>query len=242
MLERMHNLILSHLLRAYRDVEQLLLPSGCVHCLRLVEGSIHPAICLSCLAELQPLHPAFGEHRILSRLRPCYIDSVEIFWAFDDVLRDAVHALKYCAMPKLGTALGEFAARQRPELIVGLGEVVVCAIPLHRVRMRRRGYNQSALIAGGVFGEHALLNTSLLLRKKNTVTQTNLSRNERRKNVMNAFALNDAETVFGKTVVLIDDVLTTGATLNSCARLLKKAGAAKVVGIALASPLSAELD
>jgi ComF family protein len=108
---------------------------------------------------------------------------------------------------------------------------IVCAVPLHRWRLLRRGYNQAALLAGAIAksqGKRAI--PDLLQRRRNTVSQGGLSRSGRLRNVRGAFRLNARFTaaVKGKTILLVDDVFTTGATLSECCRVLKKAGAAEV--------------
>lgn len=116
---------------------------------------------------------------------------------------------------------------------------IIIPVPLHPVRMLVRRFNQSSLIAdayavaarGGARVEH-----SLLKRVKNTPSQGTMSRDKRRKNVRTAFSVDEkaAEKIQGKNILIIDDVYTTGATLNACAKTLKKAGAANVSVLTLA--------
>ncbi|MEL6820600.1 MAG: ComF family protein, partial [Calditrichota bacterium] len=163
-------------------------------------------------------------------------------WAFDDVLRDAIHAVKYRQMEGLGRALAEYAALTTSLKRVGEMNGVVFPIPLHPARLRKRGYNQCSGIAAGLIGNLGVLDETSVRRVKNTVSQTHLDRSERKKNMQNAFRLVREDVVTGKVVLLVDDVLTTGATMNSCARILKRAGAARVIGCSLASPVEPEID
>ena len=98
-------------------------------------------------------------------------------------------------------------------------------VPLGKKRLRARGYNQSALLARFMFGRRP---SEVLLRIKDTLPQAELSEKERRKNVKGAFAIRPEVDVSGRRVVLVDDVLTTGATVEECARVLLGAGAAEV--------------
>ncbi len=224
------------------DLLNLLLPSTCLHCGMLTQKSIHASVSSDCLSLLRPLSTGFGEHQILSRLQPCYIDEMIIGWAFDDVLRDAIHAVKYRQMEGLGRALAEYAALTTSLKRVGEMNGVVFPIPLHPARLRKRGYNQCSGIAAGLIGNLGVLDETSVRRVKNTVSQTHLDRSERKKNMQNAFRLEREDVVTGKVVLLVDDVLTTGATMNSCARILKRAGAARVIGCSLASPVEPEID
>jgi ComF family protein len=113
----------------------------------------------------------------------------------------------------------------------------IAPVPLHRWRLFKRRYNQAALLAmqlSGLTGKLVLVD--LLVRKRATPIQGHLSRKERYENVKDAFALNESyrEQITDKTVVLIDDVLTTGATVNECSRILLKAGAKAVNVLVLA--------
>ncbi len=119
----------------------------------------------------------------------------------------------------------------------------VAAVPLHRRRLWRRRYNQSALLANGLakaLGYRAV--PDLLRRTRATPSQGGLSRTERQRNVRGAFDIRDLyrRDLHGKVVMLVDDVMTTGATVEACARSLKEAGAAKVYVIVLARAMRAD--
>ena len=115
---------------------------------------------------------------------------------------------------------------------------LIIAVPLHKKRLRERKFNQAILLSKSI----AKLAPSLkfypdfLLRTKYTKSQTALSQKDRGQNLRNVFALNTKYygVVQGKTILLVDDVMTTGTTLEECARILKKAGAAMVVGVVVA--------
>jgi ComF family protein len=109
---------------------------------------------------------------------------------------------------------------------------VVIPLPLHKNRKRIRGFNQAELIAVGfisaVSSSRLILEPNLLVRTKNTKPQVELSGEERRQNIVGAFAVSDPNVVKNKTILLVDDVKTTGATLEEAARVLKEAGAKRV--------------
>jgi ComF family protein len=111
-------------------------------------------------------------------------------------------------------------------------------VPLHIKRLRERGFNQSLILAQAMGKKHHLpVNFSLLKRHKFTLTQTGFNRREREQNIKGAFAVSNPEAIQNENIILIDDVYTTGATMNECARELMKAGARKVAVLTLARVL-----
>lgn len=144
--------------------------------------------------------------------------------------RAIVHALKYQGEKRIISDIGHWIERTEG-FAEYLRNAVLIPVPLHRAKERRRGFNQSLWIAEG-FAE-ALGGCSVvydcLERKRSTPTQTNLSRQERKKNVKNAFALRAGTCLDGfHDFVLIDDVFTTGATLDACSLVLLQAGCSRV--------------
>ena len=139
---------------------------------------------------------------------------------FTHSLREIIHHLKYSDRVSLAKPLGkllkECLAREP-----FTGKLII-PVPLYRARERERGFNQAELIACGL---GLPMKTRLLRRHKNTPTQTGLSRNERKRNLAGAFEMR--EDVTG-TVIVVDDVYTTGSTMNEIARTLKRAGAERV--------------
>jgi len=141
---------------------------------------------------------------------------------YEPPISDWIKALKFGERFELARGLGRLFRRFAgflPE-----ADLVV-PVPLGKKRLRARGYNQSALLARFMFGRRP---SEVLLRIKDTLPQAELSEKERRKNVKGAFAIRPEVDVSGRRVVLVDDVLTTGATVEECARVLLGAGAAEV--------------
>jgi ComF family protein len=158
-------------------------------------------------------------------------------WDYTEDLEALIHQIKYERGKRLGRFLGDAAGIALNEHVRDWGDGLMIPVPLHKVRRRERGYNQSELLCEG-------LNTHLgfeicpevLIRRRKTSSQTFLSAEERQENVRNAFQVRRPKTVEGRRVILVDDVCTTGATINSCASSLLEAGAREVVGLALARP------
>lgn len=105
---------------------------------------------------------------------------------------------------------------------------IIVPVPLHPIKLRSRGFNQSQLLAKIFFPDQTEKIDHCLIRTRPTRPQTGLKGNERRKNVVGAFAVRDAMQIRGKKICLVDDVFTTGTTVNECAKTLKKAGASSV--------------
>ena len=119
---------------------------------------------------------------------------------------------------------------------------LVVPVPLHRRRLRQRGYNQSWLLARQVFGKrisaHApMLRDDVLVRVRDTPSQTGLSRDRRRRNVRGAFSVSDRQAVAGKQILVVDDVVTTGETMAACVGVLRSAGARRVDALSMARAL-----
>lgn len=161
------------------------------------------------------------------------IDGIRSPFRFDDVIRKAIHELKYRNIKAISSCLAELLAdyfRTKPLA----GDVLVC-VPLHPRRLRERGYNQSSLLVKDL-GKRIDLPVILdcLIRVKQAPPQVRASDvEERRRNVADAFECCD-EKLAGKQIILIDDVCTSGATLESCAAVLKSKGSVSVWGLTLA--------
>ena len=148
--------------------------------------------------------------------------------------REAVHRLKYgnlrAIAPQMGSLLADFLDRR------GVDGDILVPVALHRRRERQRGYNQASLLAQQV-GEGLGLPVvaEALSRRRDTPSQTGRSQaEERRANVQGSFTCQRQEIVSGLNVLLVDDVCTTGATLDACAAALKDAGAESVTGVTFA--------
>ncbi|MCF7839087.1 MAG: ComF family protein, partial [Candidatus Marinimicrobia bacterium] len=201
----------SHLCDLCRHQLEFIAPPFCRVCGDPVAGHFERAYtCLACTAR----PPAFDVARSLFR----YSAGGEL-----------VRQLKYQGGVWLAPMLGEWlAAAAQTHLPLERLETVA-PVPLHPVRRRERSYNQSELLARSVARALGLPHAPRLLRRvRPTETQTHLTAAARRHNVEAAFAVREARWVQGRRVLLVDDVMTTGATVDACARALKQAGAARV--------------
>ena len=211
-----------------------------------------PAACAGCGREGQPLcaacQPALDARLDLPGGTPIGLPAdlpaplLQLEWCspFAGSTRAALHQLKYGGEQRLAQPLGEAIARRWRR--VGEGASVVVPVPVHMDRERQRGYDQAALIAQVAAGSLGLPYVRALLRVRATVAQFELGRDQRATNVTGAFrirgngdgAAGAAGAIAGRWVLLVDDVVTTGATLAACALALREAGAWAVSAIAVA--------
>lgn len=148
--------------------------------------------------------------------------------------RRLVHELKYSGRQDIGAEFGRAFGSELMES--GFRNVdVVVPVPLHKKKMRKRGFNQSECIARGIAEAMSKqVNTSSVIRAIDTATQTRRSRYDRWLNVENVFRVTEPESLIGKHILLVDDVLTTGATLEACATAILEVEETKVSIVALA--------
>ncbi|UCB51863.1 MAG: ComF family protein [Candidatus Zixiibacteriota bacterium] len=171
----------------------------------------------------------------LSRPRDRRILAVRSLGTFDDHYQKLVHRLKYDKKIPLGRRLARKLGESIKQERSFPGCDMVIPVPLHRARHRARGLNQSEVLAEGISRVTDIPSgKNILRRKKNTKDQTYLNAQQRAENVKGAFVVTQPEKINSKRVILVDDVMTTGATLNECARVLLDSGAEDVFAVTLA--------
>ncbi len=172
------------------------------------------------------------------REEPRYFELSRSLGLYRGVLKKCLYRLKYGGQEFLGKPLGEMMGGLVLEGVLGERRIdVVVPVPLHRQRRRQRGFNQAEVLARAVANRvEAYLSTHWLVREKTTPPLSQASRGERRVLLAGAFRLAEGvhREVLGKRVLLVDDIFTTGATLNECARVLLGGGAAQVFGLTAA--------
>jgi ComF family protein len=153
----------------------------------------------------------------------------------EGMVQEMVHALKYRYKRDVGSLLGAFAARYMIES--GKFNYIDCIIPvpISSKRLKKRGYNQAQIFGEGISKEiNAPIQHKVLIKIRDTGTQTARSRQDRMEKVANSFSVKKKALIKGRHVLLVDDVITTGATLESCASLLLKEGARSISCITIA--------
>jgi len=221
----------------------LVLPPRCAGC-----GQMGSLWCATCHAQVQVVHdpvcrrcgrPQSPQADLPSkalcpqcRHSPREIESIRSAVIFEGPLRQAIHHLKYSGRSSLAEPLGRFLTECW--IASPLPADLIVPVPLHEARLRERGYNQSTLLARQLARTSELpLAEEALKRVRATTPQVTLNAIEREANVRGAFEAR-ADLVIGRRILLVDDVCTTGATLEACSRALKQGGATSVWGLTLA--------
>ncbi len=220
-----------------RAALDLLFPPRCVICKRVGQE-----LCPGCMAEFHPVGDSVcricGEPRAMPGLcsrcaaNPPAYKSVSSAYRFDGGIRQAVHVLKYKGRRGLAVPLAAAAAQRLP---APARTVAICPVPLHPARQAERGYNQARLLAvelASCWGL-ACLPEEALRRTRSTNSQVGLDYDARQSNMRQAFSAAPA-LVGGSAILLMDDVCTTGATMEACGAALYARGAKSVWGLAVA--------
>jgi ComF family protein len=236
----------------WRGALDLLFPPRCQVCLAFDRS----VICPVCRAAIRPLLPPYcdlcgrpfdpqakGGQLCADCRSGSRLDIARGVAIYDGPVREAIHRFKYARKRVLAEPMGAMMADYLGASegtggirAINIGEIDrVCPVPLHPARLRERGFNQAELLARPICDRFGLaLDSSLLRRVRDTAPQVSLDQRERARNVRGAFAVPDRDAVEGRRLLLIDDLATTGATMEECARVLRRAGAASIAALTLA--------
>jgi len=207
---------------------------------------INRYLCPACLEHLVILSddicPKCGNPILPSGCPHCtktkfLFDAARSVFLFDDRTRRLIHGLKYYRFRKIAPILAAYASLYLENHWQGIKPDILIPVPLHKVKFRERGFNQSAEI-GRWLAKYSTLEyrEDIITRNRYTRTQTSLGRHERHKNVENAFNITNDQALKNKTILLLDDVFTTGATCNSIAQILIKHKVRQVFVLTIARP------
>jgi ComF family protein len=206
------------------DFLSLLFPQLCEACNEKLSGQ-EKLICTNCLYNLpytnfhqQTDHIVAQQFWGKIKLEGSY--ALFYFTKGGNVQR-LIHHLKYKNKPQIGNMIGQIAGSRLAGNELFKTVDIIIPVPLHLSRMRKRGYNQSERFAQGLAEKlNAIVSIKNLVRTKATETQTKKSRYSRFENVSSVFAINNPEALAGKHILLVDDIMTTGSTLESCGNIL----------------------
>ena len=232
----------------FNAFSNLIFPKSCLVCNIKLINTPEILLCNPCLEKIQliekpfcsicgkPFLNAAGDNHLCSVCLKTnwHFSKAQAVFVYREPITKVVHNFKY---HRSTSCLSTFAAfkksRASPKDVAGIDLVV--PVPLHRKRLRQRGFNQAQVLAACLFpNQKHRINPHILMRTIDTPLQTNLSGKERRRNLKKAFSVTNSAAVKGKKIMLVDDVFTTGSTVNECARMLRNAGAADVQVFTLA--------
>lgn len=227
----------------------IIYPPRCAVCGRFLSTGDSDVICPECRSGLRKAHSPLcsrcgvpfdtgpKEDRLCERcLRdPPSYKAARALYVYEGPMVEAVHRFKYAGKTHLAGIFGPLLAESARACLPPESDPLIVPVPLHVKRLRKRGFNQSLLLARHVEDLTGFALDSLSLRRvRETPSQAALGKDKRRVNVREAFAVKSSLAIKGRDVLLVDDVSTTGSTLDACSRTLLRSGARRVFGLTLA--------
>lgn len=227
-----------NLVTYWHDFVDLLFPRCCEACEKALVGS-EAILCTDCRATLPRMETDSALRASLQTKFIGYsqVKAVYVFLIFTKKgkVQQLLHALKYKGRSEVGVLLGKMMAQEMPIGAFPDADLIL-SVPLHKKRLRERGYNQSDAFAEGMSELTGVpWSGSLLVRTRYTKSQTGKTKMERHDNVKGIFEVSDTRQIEGKNIILVDDVLTTGATLEACLEALLRAGCRSVYIMTIAA-------
>ncbi len=220
-------MVVRYLLQLKKSFLNLLFPPVCIHCGQRIANQ-DDYLCIVCLNKIEYLIPAIVKAESKS------YDYLITIAKYREVVVSIVHNLKFYNMSSISEFIAQMIFKNIKKLKLILDVNLIIAVPLHSVRKRERGYNQASLIAEKL----ALLlaceySSDVIERVNNTLSQATLEHDKREKNIRQAFKLKKNIDLKGKSVILLDDVFTTGSTVEECCKVLKTAEPKKIIVLTL---------
>ncbi len=216
----------------FEVIFNLIFPPKCIFCGKLLNYDVKLFICNNCYPKI----PYIKNGKINLIKTNSYFDDVICICEYSGIIKEALIRYKFFNRPSYYMTFAQMMYDKISEMPDWKKADIILSVPLHRKKERKRGYNQARLIAkqlGKLLGIRE--SECLLVRTKNTDSQSLLNRTDRLKNVKDAFEVTDARSVNGKFVLIVDDILTTGTTLNECCKVLKNAGAEIITAAVVAT-------
>jgi ComF family protein len=235
-----------------KNIADVIYPPMCLGCLEILHQEKEKYFCADCREQIRYLtgsmcpvcgmaffNSSAGSHLCGNCLsNGPFFSIARAVASYETIILNTIQMFKYGRDLSIGSSLASFLANFPFPDFDFQSYSLLLPVPLHIKKLRERGFNQSLILAYAL-GKKKLIdvNFSLLKRHKFTLTQTGLNKKEREQNIKGAFEVSDKRKIAGKNIILIDDVYTTGATLNECAKTLLKAGAEQVAALTLARVL-----
>ena len=210
---------------------ELLFPARCLGCDKQLASHRPPLFCAHCRAQVIPFTPSYARQEDL----PFAIYSLCVY---QEPVSSLLVRLKFNSDLSCLSSIAALAREAGAERLPPEPDLIL-PVPLHRSRLRWRGFNQAVLLAKTCFpGWKDKIRVDLLLRHRKTVPQLGLSGAERRSNLAGAFCVRRPQEIRGRRVLLVDDVFTTGSTLHECAKALRESGAMQIETFAAARAIN----
>jgi ComF family protein len=240
------------LIEALNDISDVIFPPRCLGCAETLHPQSGQLFCPACKEKIKFITDnicsvcgtTFLDSPAKSHLcgncleNKTYFSCARAVVSYETIILHAIHQFKYGSNISIGALLASFMADFSFPDIDFTDYSLIIPVPLHIKRLRQRGFNQSLILAHALAKKWQIpVNFSLLKRHKFILTQTGLNKTERKQNIKGAFEVSDKKIIAGKNVILVDDVYTTGATINECAKTLIKDGTQKVTVLTLARVL-----
>jgi len=221
-------------LRLLDKLANMVYPAKCIFCRQLLNYDATLHICSSCYAKLP-----FAAETLLKTSqdnRASYCDGVISIFRYSGMVKESLIRFKFYNKPGYCRTYARLIAGRLAKMTDMTQYDIVLSVPLHRKRELSRGYNQASLISHFLSRELKLPECSgSLKRLKHTETQSLLDKQKRHDNIQGAFIVKAPENIKGKTILIVDDILTTGSTIEECSRMLKQAGAVKIIAAVVAT-------
>lgn len=224
-----------------KDIFHTIYPDLCVACLRLPKAN-DASFCPQCLYEMPYTdHFLIRENDVTKHFMgriSLYHGAALLRFREGGIVQNMLHGLKYRKRREVGEILGEIAAVKMMDSKLFAIPDIILPVPIHPKKILKRSYNQSSVFGKAISSKSGIPFTDLIMIKtKETPSQTGKSRTERVENVQNVFELVRPQEINGRHVLLVDDVVTTGATLEACCELLKNGGTSHISILCIAAAL-----
>ena len=213
----------------FEKILDLLFPNVCGFCNKIDKNSL----CKNCELIIQKYEINCIKNYKNDKKK--YFDYLYCALKYENIIRENIIKYKFYDMPYLYKTFSKIIIKNKKIYeFLKLYDIII-SVPIHKQKKCIRAYNQSELIAKQIAKEMKInYGKNILIKIKNTKLQSTLNKTERKTNIKNAFYLKDNKNIKGKKVILVDDIYTTGSTVNECSKVLKKAGAKEICVITIA--------
>ncbi|MCL5069406.1 MAG: ComF family protein [Actinobacteria bacterium] len=219
----------------FKNIIKLIFPTKCIFCREFTDMGKEIEICELCYRKLNFIPDRFGIIPC-GQLQTIYFESFISVFEYSGIVKKSLQRFKFHNKPSYFRTYARMLSEKVKKVTSIDSFDIVISVPLFYNKERIRGYNQALLISKALSRETGIIEGSRLIKRiKDTGSQSLLSKKQRDFNIKDAFEIVDINAIRGKSILLVDDILTTGSTINECSKVLKKAGAIKVVAAVVAT-------